>query len=49
MMFFDYETFDFRMRYLGDEIITSKFGKIKCHKFRPSGTIWDAFLKPKKV
>jgi len=45
MMFFDYETYDFRMKYLGDEIIHSKFGKIKCHKFRPlvqSGRVFEA-------
>ena len=45
MMFFDYETYDFRMRYLGDEIINSKFGKVKCHKFRPlvqSGRVFEA-------
>ena len=45
MMFFDYETFDFRMRFLGDEIINSKFGKVKCHKFRPlvqSGRVFEA-------
>jgi len=45
MMFFDYETYDFRMRYLGDEVIKSKYGKIKCHKFRPlvqSGRVFEA-------
>jgi hypothetical protein len=45
MMFFDSESFDFRMRYLGNEIINSKFGKIKCHKFRPmvqSGRVFEA-------
>ena len=45
MMFFDSETYDFRMRYLGDEVIDSKFGKIKCHKFRPlvqSGRVFEA-------
>lgn len=45
MMFFDSETYDFRMRYLGDEIIESKFGKIKCYKFRPmvqSGRVFEA-------
>ena len=44
MMFFDYETYDFRMRYLGDEVIKSKYGKIKCHKFRPlvqSGRVFE--------
>ncbi len=44
-MFFDYETFDFRLRYLGEDIINSKFGKIKCYKFRPlvqSGRVFEA-------
>jgi len=34
-LFFDYESFDFKMRYLGTEIIKTKFGKVKCLKFRP--------------
>ncbi|GAB1308667.1 DUF3108 domain-containing protein [Urechidicola sp. KH5] len=34
-MFFDYETFDFRLKYLGVDEINTKFGKIKCLKFRP--------------
>lgn len=34
-LFFDYESFDFKMRYLGNEIIKTKFGKVNCLKFRP--------------
>ena len=34
-LFFDYEAFDFKMRYLGREIIKTKFGKVNCLKFRP--------------
>ena len=35
-MFLDYETFGFKMKYLGEEVIKTKFGKIKSLKFRPS-------------
>lgn len=35
-MFLDYETFGFKMRYLGEEVIKTKYGKIRCMKFRPS-------------
>ncbi len=44
-MFFDSETFDFRMRFLGTENIRTKFGKVKCYKFRPlvqSGRVFKA-------
>jgi len=44
-MFFDYETFGFKMRYLGEDTIKTKFGKIKCLKFRPlvqSGRVFKA-------
>lgn len=44
-MFFDYETFGFKMKYLGEEILKTKFGKIKCLKFRPlvqSGRVFKA-------
>ncbi len=44
-MFFDYETYDFKMRYLGEEIINTKFGKIHCLIFRPlvqSGRVFEA-------
>ncbi|WP_196894984.1 DUF3108 domain-containing protein [Aureivirga marina] len=34
-LFFDYETFDFKLRFLGREVIKTKFGKVKCIKFRP--------------
>ncbi len=35
-MFLDYEIFGFKMKYLGEEVIKTKFGKIKSLKFRPS-------------
>lgn len=34
-MFFDSENYPFKLRYLGKEIIRTKFGRIKCLKFRP--------------
>ena len=34
-IFFDSETFLFKLKYLGRETIQTKFGKIKCIKFRP--------------
>lgn len=34
-MFFDSENFKFKLRYLGSETIRTKFGKVKCLKFRP--------------
>ena len=34
-IFFDYETFDFKLRFLGKEVVDSKFGKIRCLKFKP--------------
>lgn len=34
-MFFDKENFKFRLKFLGEEIIRTKFGKINCLKFRP--------------
>ncbi len=34
-IFFDSETFLFKLKYLGHEIIKTDFGKIKCIKFRP--------------
>lgn len=34
-MFFDEETNNFKLRYLGTSVIRTKFGKIKAHKFRP--------------
>jgi len=44
-MFFDYETFDFRLRFLGKEVLNTKFGKIECYKLRPlvqSGRVFEA-------
>ena len=34
-MFFDYENFKFKLRFLGFETIRTRFGKVKCLKFRP--------------
>ena len=34
-IFFDSETFLFKLKYLGRETINTNFGKIKCLKFRP--------------
>lgn len=34
-MFFDSENYPFKLRYLGKEVIKTKFGKIRCLKFRP--------------
>ncbi len=34
-MFFDNENYLFKLRFLGREIIKTKFGKIRCLKFRP--------------
>jgi hypothetical protein len=34
-MFFDDETIKFKLKYLGEENISSKFGDINCKKFRP--------------
>lgn len=34
-MFFDYENFNFKLKFLGRETIKTNFGKVKCLKFRP--------------
>ena len=34
-MFFDYENYIFKMKFLGKERINTRFGKIQCMKFRP--------------
>lgn len=34
-MFIDYKTFPFKLRFLGTEIIKTRFGKIKTLRFRP--------------
>ena len=34
-MFFDKENFDFKLKYLGKENVSTKFGKVSCLKFRP--------------
>lgn len=34
-MFFDSENYNFKLKFLGRETIKTKFGKVKCLKFRP--------------
>ncbi|WP_233883126.1 DUF3108 domain-containing protein [Tenacibaculum piscium] len=34
-MFFDNKSYPFKLRFLGNEIVKTKFGKIKTQKFRP--------------
>ena len=34
-MFFDNENYVFKLKYLGKEMVNSKFGDIQCLKFRP--------------
>ncbi len=34
-MFFDRENFRFKLKYLGNETLRTKFGKVACLKFRP--------------
>ena len=34
-MFFDKENFGFKLKYLGEEVIRTKFGKVETLKFRP--------------
>lgn len=34
-MFFNEENYGFKLKYLGEEIITTKFGRVKTLKFRP--------------
>lgn len=43
-MFFDQEINNFKLRFLGKEIIKTKFGKVSCLKFRPivqSGRVFE--------
>jgi len=35
MLYDDDGIFNFRLKYLGDEVLKTKFGKVKCFKFRP--------------
>ena len=34
-MFFDQENYVFKLKYLGKEVVNSKFGDVSCLKFRP--------------
>ncbi|RRO20306.1 DUF3108 domain-containing protein [Flavobacteriaceae bacterium 14752] len=43
-MFFDEQNFDFKTKFLGREVIETKFGKVKCLIFRPyvkSGRVFE--------
>ncbi len=35
MLFDDDGIFDFKLKYLGTEVLRTKFGKVECYKFRP--------------
>lgn len=35
MLYDDDGIFNFKLKYLGAEILKTKYGKVKCHKFRP--------------
>ena len=35
MLYDDEGIFDFKLKYLGTEILKTKFGKVECYKFRP--------------
>jgi len=34
-MFFDNKSYPFKLRFLGNETVKTKFGKVKTQKFRP--------------
>ena len=34
-MFFDFENYNFKLKFLGHDVIRTKFGKIRCLMFRP--------------
>jgi len=35
MLYDDDGVFDFKLKYLGEEVVKTKFGKVRCYKFRP--------------
>ena len=35
MLYDDDGIFNFKLKYLGEEVLKTKYGKVKCHKFRP--------------
>jgi len=35
MLYDDDGVFNFKLKYMGDEVLKTKFGKVKCFKFRP--------------
>lgn len=35
MLYDDDGIFNFKLKYMGEEVLKTKYGKVKCHKFRP--------------
>ena len=35
MLYDDDGIFNFKLKYLGEQVLKTKYGKVKCHKFRP--------------
>ena len=48
-MFFDSEIFGFKLKFLGRETIKTKFGNVKCLKFRPYVMAGRVFQKEESV
>ena len=48
-IFFDSEIFAFKLKYLGRETINTKFGKVKCIKFRPYVMAGRVFKKEESL
>jgi hypothetical protein len=48
-IFFDSKTFPFKLRFLGTEVLKTKFGKIKTLKFRPSVQAGRVFKENESV
>ena len=42
-MFFDDKSYPFKLRFLGNETLKTKFGKVKTQKFRPLVQVWKSF------
>ena len=48
-IFFDSKTFPFKLRFLGTEVLKTKFGKVKTLKFRPSVQAGRVFKENESV
>lgn len=48
-MFFDQKNYKFKTVYLGDEVIKTKFGKVKCMKLRPYVQAGRVFKKQESL